>query len=255
MEFGELTVADVAAHGDVISAAHAISRAYDFREHPYFLWTWSADTTQVAFRRSQAPFIYAVEYFSQAVAAVLARVPSVRERLATVFDNVREEHGGGAYERCHRATFTTYLKMLGLSDEEIEQPCPPRLLAFTEGLRNFCLVHPAEQGAALLGIIEHLYVGISRQLLDVIAARAWGDIGAQNHYTAHEELDVRHAHDLFELCRAGWGVPGRWQDIAAAMLLGAHYFWTLYLDLQPDRIVRVPSRLDLPASAVGVVTV
>ena len=129
------------------------------------------------------------------------------------------------------------------------------MLAFGESLRNFCLVHGPEEGAALLGIIEHVYVGISRQLTDVIADRGWGDLGTQSHYTVHEEIDVRHARDLFALCHAGWSVPGRRQDIAAAMLLGAHYFWAVYLDLLPDRVVRVPSPLDLPTPEVGVMTV
>lgn len=57
------------------------SEVYNFRHHPYFIWMQDAATTREEFRKSQLPFRFAVESFSQALAAVLAKIPSLEMRL------------------------------------------------------------------------------------------------------------------------------------------------------------------------------
>lgn len=231
MNMHDISVASVAARPSVAGGAALVGEVYDFTCHPYFQWAWSPKCSRDDFRRSQVPFIYIVEYFSQALAAVLAHIPSVRQRLDTVFDNVLEEHGGGKFELTHRATFAEYLKMLGATEGEINSPCPQHVEAFTEALLNYCLVHPAEQGAALMGIIEYVYVGISRTIVELIQKRDWGDVSAQRHYAAHEKIDVEHAERLFALAVEGWKVAERRDAIASAMLVSAQYFWTVYDDM------------------------
>lgn len=173
MKPSSIDVTSLLRYNAVEEAARAIRDAYNFERHPYFFWIRHPTTTLEDFRKSQIPFVYAVEYFSQPLAAVLARTPSVQDRLQTVFENVGEEHGFGDFEKCHRATFVSYLKSLGVPDHEVESnPCPTRVAAFTEALLNFCLVNPPDKGGALLGIIEYLYVKISQLLIDTIRERS-----------------------------------------------------------------------------------
>jgi pyrroloquinoline-quinone synthase len=231
MNMREVSIAAVAARKTPTDGAALVGSRYDFSRHPYFQWARSPRCSRDEFRRSQVPFIYVVEYFSQALAAVLARIPSVHQRLDTIFENVLEEHGGGTLALTHRATFSEYLRMLGASDKEINTACPPYIRTFTESLLNYCLTHPAEEGAALMGIIEYVYVGISRTIVEVIQTRGWGDVSAQRHYATHEKIDVEHAEKLFALAGDGWNVPERRIEIATAMLLSAEYFWTVYDDM------------------------
>lgn len=213
-------------------AVDTVARAYDFRTHPYFLWAHDPATSREAFRQSQVPFRFAVEAFSQSLAAVLARMPRLEDRIH-VAENVAEEHGHGNLSGSHKYTFFEYLRALGASDEDLEAPCPIWVTAFNHALRNLCLAQTHEVGAAMLGMIEHLYVGISDQIARLIEDRAWVAPNSQRHYAVHAVLDVSHARELLEVAEPAWQVPRSRSYVALGLLLGAYHFWTLYLDLLP----------------------
>lgn len=223
----------VAAAGSFDEAVQAVASAHDFRGHPYFRWAWQASTTAAAFRESQLPFRFAVEGWGQAVAAVLARVSQVELRHGLA-QNVADEHGQ-ALERSHKASFRRYLEALGVDAVELERPCPIPVRAFQQATTNFCLVHSHEAGAAALGIIEHLYIDISADIVALLAERRWVAPGSQDHYAVHEELDVAHARELLALARPAWDEPRGRREVALGLLLGAHHFWQLYVDLMPAR--------------------
>jgi pyrroloquinoline-quinone synthase len=176
-------------------------------------------------------FRFAVEGWSQALSAVLARVPWLEKRRALAA-NIADEHGE-ALERSHKASFERYLRALGATAAELRAPCPIAVRAFHHATRNFCLVMPFEAGAAALGIIEQLYIGISRTIGRLLAERRWAAPDSQDHYALHEELDVEHARELLDLAAPGWADPRSRREIALGLLLGAHHFWQLYLDLLP----------------------
>jgi pyrroloquinoline-quinone synthase len=188
-------------------------------------------TSKTDFRRTQVPFRFAVESYSQALAAVLAHVPRLEMRLL-VAENVAEEHGHGKARASHKATFHGYLRALGATEAELAAPCPVTVCAFNYSLLDFCLVQPYESGAALLGIIEHLYVGISTSIARTLHRRDWVAPGSQRHYDVHQELDVSHARDLLALCQPGFKESRARAQIALGLALGAHWFWRLYLDLR-----------------------
>src|SRR5437868_8827582 len=154
------------------AAVRLIATSYDFSRHPYFVWMAAERTGVVEFRKSQVPFRFAVESFSQSLAAVLARVPRLEARLGLA-DNVAEEHGRGNQLASHERTFTQYLKALGTTPNELAADCPVTVHAFNHSLLDFCLAQPYPSGAALLGIIEHLYVWISGAIAETVQARGW----------------------------------------------------------------------------------
>jgi pyrroloquinoline-quinone synthase len=228
----KLPLDEVADCSSLDQALLTVAEMYDFQWHPYFLWMRSAAADRDTFRQSQLPFRYAVETFSQSLAAVLARVPALEARMALV-DNINEEHGRGNPLRSHKATFRQYLQSLGATDSELADASSTNVLAFNQSVLNYCLTQSPESGAAMLSAIEYLYVGISATLARTIADRQWAPPGSQSHYAVHEQLDVDHARDLLQLAAPAWDHPHQRRQIAQSLLLGAHYFWNLYEGMQP----------------------
>ncbi len=213
-------------------AVRLVAAEYDFALHPYFLWMKAERTALTDFRSSQVPFRFAVEAFSQSLAAVLARIPRLEARLALA-DNVADEHRRGNQLPSHKRTFVQYRRALGASQEELNGDCPVMVSAFNHALLNFCLAQPHPPSSALLGIIEYLYISISGAIGDTVHTRGWAAPGSQRHYEVHKELDVGHAEDLLALARPAWRDPDSRAQVAHALLLGAHWFWQLYRDMLP----------------------
>ncbi len=208
-------------------AINRVAEVFDFRRHPYILWMQASSTNREVFRRSQLPFRYAVECFSQPLSAVVARIAFLEQRLP-IFENLAEEHGNGVTLRSHKFTFLEYLQALGANSFELDGPCSIPVLAFNQSILNYCLSQSPEAGAAMLGIIEHLYVEISGTIAKTIERRNWVLPGSQSHYATHEQLDTEHARDLLMLAAPVWD-DLRWRrQISQALVLGAHYFWSLY---------------------------
>ncbi|MBD2461088.1 iron-containing redox enzyme family protein [Oscillatoria sp. FACHB-1407] len=215
---------------DFEAAVHTVADHYAFEQHPYLQWMQAPTTTRDAFRHSQLSFRFAVESFSQSLAAVLARILLLEDRLALA-ENVAEEHGHGDRLHAHKYTFRQYLLALGASPDELTNPCSIAVLAFNQSILNFCLTQSAEAGAAALGMIEHLYVPISAAIARTVHERGWTASGSQSHYTVHEVLDVEHARDLLAIAAPAWECKTSRLLVAQGLLLGSHYFWTLYHDL------------------------
>lgn len=229
-----LSLEELVAAPTLEAAVELLESRYCFPRHPYFLWMHDPATTRDEFRATQMPFRFAVESFSQSLAAVLARIVASESRLA-VAENVAEEHGHGNELASHKATFLQYLRALGAQPSEIELPCPAGVHAFNHALLGFCLGNSAEAGAAATGAIEHLYIWISGAIARTVVERGWCEAGSQRHYEVHELLDQTHARDLFEVARPGWRDPSTRAQVALGLLLGAHWFWALYLDLSGCR--------------------
>jgi pyrroloquinoline-quinone synthase len=220
----------VAIKETLSEAVETVARCYDFSQHPYFQWATHPDRTREEFLRTQVPFRFAVENFSQALAGVLAHIPRVEDRIH-VAENVAEEHGHGNVGASHKSTYLEYLNAMGATEADLAEPCPIWVTAFNHSIRNLCLAQTYDVGAACLGGIEHLYVGISGTISRLIHERGWVQPGTQRHYAVHEKLDVAHARELLDLAEPAWESPRTRSYAALGLLLGAYYFWTLYEDL------------------------
>jgi pyrroloquinoline-quinone synthase len=211
-------------------AVQRVATSYDFDRHPYLIWMQDPATERDSFCSSQLPFRFAVESFSQALAAVLARIPTLADRLP-LFANLVEEHGRGNVVHSHKFTFQAYLLALGANEADFYKPCPTTVLAFNQSILTYCLTQNPEVGAAMLGIIEHLYIGISAKIARTLDDRQWTLPGSQSHYLNHERLDTEHARDLLTITSPAWNEPRSRAQVSQALVLGAYYFWRLYADL------------------------
>ncbi len=242
----DITLEELTALPTVEAAADLVSRVYDFARHPFFAWMRAPTTTLEDFRESQLPYRYMVEHFSRSLAAVLARIGDMTTRVATVLENVVEEHGGGKTGVNHRDTIVGYLRAIGVRPEALGAPCPIRICAAYEALLGYCLTNPPEGGAGALGIVEYTHIQISDMLARNMHERFWGDVRAQYHYRIHSEIDVDHARDLFAVCGQAWGEPSRRRTAAYGMLLGAHYWWSVFEVMLPTQTLP-----ELPDSSIA----
>jgi pyrroloquinoline-quinone synthase len=193
-QYPELILDDLYQLPSLQAAVLRVSEFYDFNSHPYILWMEDPMTDRDSFRRSQNPFRFAVEAFAQPLAAVLARTATLETRLP-LLTNITEEHGHGDRWRSHKYTFLQYLRALGATDLELESPCTMPVLAFNQSILTYCLMQSGESGAAMLGMIEYLYVGISTAIARTLHQRSWTAVGSQFHYAVHEKLDTEHGID------------------------------------------------------------
>jgi pyrroloquinoline-quinone synthase len=132
----ELTWEDLVTMPTLEAAVLRVAEVYDFHHHPYLIWMQTDSTSREAFCQSQLPFRFAVESFSQALAAVLARIPLLEARLPLA-ENVAEEHGHGDCLRSHKYTFGQYLQSLGATAAELETPCITPVLAFNQSILTY----------------------------------------------------------------------------------------------------------------------
>lgn len=242
-QVANFTLTEISKLPSVLDAAAALACIYDFAEHPYFKWASSPTTRLEDFRASQAPYLHYVEQFSRALTVVLGRTSTIKERLATVFENVAEEHGHGRFDGSHRNTYEGYLRAVGVRDDAIYAPCSPRFYVASQSLLDFCLANPVEMGAAAVGIIEYTHIKIARLLAEMIHRRFWGDLDAQRHYRLHAEIDADHALSLFELCHDGWKEPRTRERIAFAMAFSVQVWWSQFESLLPAEPIK-PSPTD-----------
>ncbi|MCI0506501.1 MAG: iron-containing redox enzyme family protein [Gammaproteobacteria bacterium] len=214
-----------------------VARIFDFTRHPYFAWMKITD--KHSFARSQIPFRYAVEGFSCALAATLAKIPEL-ERRVRLAENVAEEHGLVGNKMPHKYTIAGFLNALGIDDSELDIPCPAGVHAFNESIRNYCLTNSAEASAALLGIIEYVFITISNLVATHIVSSGWTTQGSQHHYETHEALDIEHSQVLFDISEDHWQHDCKRGEICQGLILGGHYFWGLYNTLYQNEVTPSP---------------
>eukprot|EP01126_Amoeba_proteus_P057785 TRINITY_DN7388_c0_g1_i3.p2 TRINITY_DN7388_c0_g1~~TRINITY_DN7388_c0_g1_i3.p2 ORF type:complete len:192 (-),score=36.38 TRINITY_DN7388_c0_g1_i3:194-769(-) len=170
-----------------------VSEEYDFiSKCPYFEWLNSSKSSPEMFGATQAGFVYAVEHWPQALAALLSKIEPISMRLK-ILENIIDEHGSGDIRESHPVTFK---ELLSAFNVERDPKIPIHVLSFNQAIMGICTHDDVHVGCAALGSIEYLYIGISSNIAKKILC--WLPPGTQRHYSIHEVLDVKHAADLFE---------------------------------------------------------
>lgn len=204
------------------------------------------------FVETQIQFYYAVVFFSRPMAVLAAKIPSARVRTE-ILRNVWEEHGEGSAEKRHGATFAELMRRLdGVGIDQIEQRALwPEVRAFNTTLIGCCALDDWEIGAGCLGIIERMFVGISKWIGTGIVKNGWLPAEEMVHYSVHEELDVRHSDDFFATLQPGFTADARARYlIEQGLSLGAYTFDRLYRDLFAARTRRVRAPMRRPQPSV-----
>ena len=177
------------------------------------------------FRYTQEQFYFAVNYFSQPIAALFARLgdPALRMKLLL---NLMDEHGNINLDRCHTHTFKSFLSKIEAADEIKEGP---EVHAFNASLIGTCAHEKEEFAIAALAMIELAFSEVSANIAEGVVARGWLQADELAHYSLHAHLDLEHAATLFDIaCSIERGTD---EHIIAGMRFGLFIFKRLFQDL------------------------
>lgn len=222
----------------VLARAQATLERVDFARNPYLVALADGSMPLEAFQATQEQFFFAVEFFSRPMAALVARIPDPARRL-DVLHNLLEEHGDLDPARFHVTTFRAFLAAIGADPGRLATlELWPEVRAFNSVLLTACVHDQLEVGVGCMGIVEHAFAGISAAIGRAVVARGWVSAGRLVHYKLHEEIDERHAEELYRVIEPSWdegplrhdSVPRRYY-VEQGLELGAYVFDRLYRDL------------------------
>ncbi len=220
----------------------------DAANNPYVAALREGRLAKDDFVETQIQFYFAVVFFSRPMAAVAAKIPDMRLRVE-ILRNVWEEHGEGTEHDQHGSTFLELLLRLdGVSEEDTDhRPLWPEVRMFNTTLTGACVMDEYLVGVGVMGMIERMFADISAWIGAAVIERGWLARDRMIHYSLHQELDVRHAADFFNVLRPSWeeAEESRYY-IEQGMRLGAHAFYTLYEGLYRARQRRWTRELTLP---------
>ena len=239
--------------------ASLIARVLDdsgYRANPYFVALADGSFGREDFLETQIQFFFAVVFFNRPMAAVAAKIPTAKQRVE-VLRNVWEEHGEGNASLMHGETFLELLKRMGgIEKADVDRRTLwSEVRAFNTTLVGACVNDEFLVGVAVLGIIERMFVDISRWIGRGIVQRGFLAEDKMIHYKLHEALDVKHSQDFFDILAPHYEAsPADRYYIEQGLRLGAYVFDRLYRDLHwaRERRATLESGLHLAAHSRAV---
>lgn len=219
-------------------------------ENPYFQGLRDGTFRAEDFIETQIQFLFAVVYFSRPMMALAARLPHAEQRWV-LFENVRDEHGAGDWEKSHEQTFLLFLKRLGVERSEIDRRALwPEVRAFNTSLTGLCAQDDVPTALAALGMIEELFASLSAEIGRCVVERGWLRAEELVHYPTHQELDLDHAQGFFRLCEPMARTDPRVAyQVEQGLELGAYIFLRMYEDLFRSRQRRMFREISGPHSS------
>jgi pyrroloquinoline-quinone synthase len=204
-----------------------------YENNPYFVNLKNGEFSEDDFIETQIQFYSAVIFFSRPMAALAAKIPTAALRVEIV-RNVWEEHGEGSLERVHGNTFAILLSRLGgITEQDIRKRALwPEIRCFNTVLAGASVLDDYLVASATMGIIERMFVDISLWLGKGIVERGWLKSDQMIHYNLHQNLDIKHSKDFFDVLQPAWDedVKNRYL-IRQGLTLGAYVFNGLYSGL------------------------
>ncbi|HYH41613.1 MAG TPA: iron-containing redox enzyme family protein, partial [Burkholderiales bacterium] len=176
-----------------------------YQVNPYFSNLKSRTFDKEDFVETQIQFYFAVVFFSRPMAALAAKIPDAKLRVEIV-RNVWEEHGEGDAAQVHGHTFLALLERLGgigLADVN-RRALWPETRIFNTTLIGACVLDEYLIGVAMMGMIERMFCDISMWVGQGIIENGWVPRDRMIHYNLHEELDIKHSQDFFDILEPAW---------------------------------------------------
>lgn len=179
------------------------------------------------FVATQSQFYYAVVHFTRPLALVAGSIPDYESRI-NILKNIWEEHGEGDIDKTHGKTFTEFLRRLTGEDFKL-LPAKRAVNEFNETLDETCKTAHYLKSVAMIGMIERMFSEISHFIGAAVIERGWMESSQMIHYSVHQELDVIHAQDFFDVLKP---FEDTHEDIIKdGLILGATTFLKIYQGL------------------------
>lgn len=218
-------------------AVNRILKEVNYRENAYFTNLKDGEFSKEDFVETQIQFYEAVIFFSRPMATLAAKIPTPDLRVE-ILRNVWEEHGEGDSSKGHGRTFITFLSRLdNITPQDIaERVLWPEVRIFNTTLVGACALDDYLIGVGLMGIIERMFCDISSLIAEAVLARKWLERDQMIHYSIHQELDIRHSQDFFDVLSPVWEKnPEDRYAIEQGLAMGATLFNDLYSGLYRGR--------------------
>jgi pyrroloquinoline-quinone synthase len=211
-----------------------------YKDNPYFTSLSNGAMGLEDFVETQVQFYFAVVFFPRPMAAAAAKIPTHKSRLE-IMRNAWEEHGSGSEDKFHDNTFIKFLSTV--SEHKIQdiqsRELWPEVRAFNTTLSGACVLDEHIVSVGMLGMIELMFSYISTWIGQAVVNNGWVDKADLVHYDLHEQLDIKHSQDFFNVIESSWSnsVEDRYL-IEQGLRLGAYCFNNLYLGLFNSRSTR-----------------
>lgn len=209
----------------------------DYQNNLYFKSLRDGTFLKEDFIETQVQFYNAVVFFSRPMTVLAAKIPNSELRM-NILRNVWEEHGEGDLEKIHGTTFLKFLSRLAnQSAQDVESRFLwPEVRIFNTVLTGTCVLDEYLTGVSLLGIIERMFSDISSIIGRNVVHRGWLQADEIVHYTLHQELDIKHSQDFFDILEPLWKKHSdNRYFIEQGLWMGATLFNDLYSGLYRNR--------------------
>lgn len=215
---------------EIISISQKIFEREQIEKHELFerLKANSFSEQQIKFIGLQ--IYHVVLHFPRFLAAILSNIHDFKTRMPLV-ENLFEEHGRLNIAYVHSETYKTFLKGIGITEDEIKNSRPSiPVIAYNRAVTDLCLHHSFIEGLSALAVIEEIVARVS-PLIGSYAKRAFTQQKESLfHFTSHETLDIEHAREIYELVDAHANEHNI-ETIRQGMELGMYYHRRMYSDI------------------------
>ena len=187
-----------------------------------------------SFKYTQYYFYPVVTFFSKPMFMLCSKIDDYNIRWK-ILENIIDEHGKGSEPENHGSTYKSYLINLGLDYNKIDsEKINHYALEFNNILMRECSENYWVKGAAMIAIMEDLYINISRIIYNFLIENNHLDKDKIIHYKIHEEIDVKHSEDMYGLLSDHWSDNKLNEIIKSGFVEGndmlLNLFSNLYLD-------------------------
>jgi pyrroloquinoline quinone (PQQ) biosynthesis protein C len=210
----------------VKAASRPLFESDPIEAHPLFERLRHDALSPPAARAIALDIFHVVSHFPRFLSAVLTTLHDHRLRMRLV-ENLYNEHGAMDPARVHVVTYRTFLRELGLSDADIDSHQPALgAVVYVRAVLALCQREQPAEALATLAVIEEIVARVSP-----IVGRWGARQGAHDdsHFGVHEELDLTHADEIYELAGHFWG--SHEAEVRRGLALGMYYQRRLYTDL------------------------
>lgn len=213
--------------GGVGSAILALFGRQPIERHPLFALLASETTTdrQRAFVALQ--IYHVVSCFPRFLAALIGNLEDLGARLPLV-GNLLEEHGNLDPAKAHVQSYVEFMTVRGIPTDAIRasRPIAP-VIAYNRAVLDLCGRRDPLEGLAAMGVIEDIVARVSPIVNGLFAPRS---TPSQDFFDDHEQLDVGHAVEIYELVAPHYHGDGK-ARIDLGLELGLYYHAGMYEDV------------------------
>jgi pyrroloquinoline-quinone synthase len=210
-----------------------VARIFDaepIEHHPFCNRMAEGVMTVEEVRTASLQIYHVVRHFPRFLSAILTQIADYRIRMPLV-DNLYEEHGHLKAAHVHSVTYETFLRGIGLTDEQIvsSKPITP-VIAYNRAITDLCLHHNWVEGIGALGVTEEIVARVS-PIVGRFAVNTFESNRKELvHFTSHEVLDITHANEIYEIA-APFYAGAEKESIQRGFELGLYYHKRLYADI------------------------